>query len=173
VVYSLIIDARPPPAWLSGTNRKQHAARLRDALGVLSRSASLRWHDDGTVTVRLRYEPDERMGVEVHQTALAALLEAVDQAGLHARRAVVSRIASHWTQGAVAGALTGLGLSQTQEDELRPIITLAAIAMGAIAGALLRREVPVFRAVCLPRAGWRLVGVEPEVSGARFRVGLA
>jgi len=96
---------------------------------------------------------------------------AVDGAAMHPAGAVVTRVVSHWTQGAIAGAVTGLGVSTTQEDRLGPAITLAAIATGAIAGAFLRREVPVFRGLRLPHAGWRLVAVEPEASGPRFGAG--
>ena len=133
----------------------------------------MRWRDDNTVCVVLRYEPDHGTGADAHQTALAAVVWAAGGAGLHPIRAEVSRVASHWTQGAVAGALTGIGLSRTQPDEAGPVIALAAVALGAIVGSFVRRDVPVFRALHLPYAGWRLVPVEPEVSGPRFRVGLA
>jgi hypothetical protein len=168
-----MFEARRPPYWLSGTHRDQHSAQLRAALGELARDVVVRWKDSSTLTVVLRYEPHERRGDEVHHSALGALVLAAGRAGLQPSGAVVTRVASHWTQGAIAGALTGLGLSQTQEERLGPAITLAAIALGAFAGALLRREVPVYRALRLPYAGWRLVAVEPEASGPRFRVGLA
>jgi hypothetical protein len=173
VVYHLMLEARRPPSWLSGERRDEHGARLRAALGALGRDVSLRWRGDSRLAIVLRYEPDRRLGRDPHEAALMAVVRAADRAGLHPSGAVVTRVASHWTQGAIAGALTGLGLSQTQEDNLGPVITLAAIAMGAVAGAFLTREVPVFRALRLPYAGWRLVAVEPEVSGPRFRVGLA
>jgi hypothetical protein len=172
VVYHLLLDARRPPSWLSGALPDQHAARLRSALGALARDVTVRWRDASTLTLMLRYEPDGRRGDRTHQAVLAAVLRAADRAGLHPSGAVVTRVASHWTQGAIAGALTGLGLSQTQREDLGPAITLAAIALGAVAGAFLCREVPVLRALRLPYAGWRLVAVEPEVSGPRFRVGL-
>ena len=133
---------------------------------------SLRWANQTTLFVVLRYEPDWRRGREAHQAALAALVAAVAGADLHPSGAVVTRVASHWTQGAIAGALTGVGLSQTQEESLGPAITLAAIAVGAVAGAFVRREVPVLRALDLPYAGWRLVTVEPEASPTRIRLGL-
>ncbi|HSR22284.1 MAG TPA: hypothetical protein VLW53_01955 [Candidatus Eisenbacteria bacterium] len=173
MVYHLMLEARRPPSWFSGAHRDQHSARLRAALGALARDVALRWKDDATLAIVLRYEPDERRPEDLHQSALWALVRAADRAGLQPTGAVVTRVASHWTQGAIAGALTGLGLSQTQEERLGPAITLAAIALGAVAGAFLRREVPVYRALRLPYAGWRLVAVEPEVSGPRFRVGLA
>lgn len=173
MVYHLSFEARRPPSWLSETNRDQHAARMRAALGVLSRDVALRWKDGGTLAVMLRYETGERRGDDIHQQALRAVVRAAGESGLQASGGVVTRVASHWTQGAIAGALTGLGLSQTQDDRLGPAITLAAIALGAFAGAFLSREVPVYRAVRLPYAGWRLLAVEPEVSGPRFRVGLA
>lgn len=159
--------------WLSAARRDQYTAWLRSALGSLAGDATIRWRDEGTLTVRLRYEGDDQEGVEVHQSALGTMVQAADRAALQATGAVVTRVASHWTQGAIAGALTGLGVSQTQEDRLGPAITLAAIALGAVAGGFLRREVPVYRALRLPYAGWRLVPVEPEAGGARFRVGLA
>lgn len=173
MVFHLTLDARRAPPWLSNTSRGEHAARLRAGLGSLARDVTLRWRDESTVVIRLRYEPDERRGLDDHQHALRAVVLAVDGAALHPTNAIVTRVVSHWTQGAIAGAVTGLGLSQTQEEHLGPVITLAAIATGAIAGAFLRREVPVFRGLRLPHSGWRLVAVEPEASGPRFRVGLA
>jgi hypothetical protein len=173
VVYYLTLEAHRPPLWVTGSTRDQHAARLRAALGSVARNASLRWQDQRTLAVKLRYEVDARDGEVAHQVALARLVWASGRADLRPVRAVVTRVGSHWTQGAIAGALTGVGLSQTQDDRLGPVITLAAIAMGAAAGAFLRREVPVFRALRLPRAGWRLVAVEPETSPARLHVGLA
>lgn len=142
-------------------------------LGPLARDVSLRWRDDRTLAIGVRYEPDPGEGREAHQRVLESALGAAVRIGLEPGGAAVTRLASHWTAGAIAGAVTGLGLSQTQEDHLGPAITLAAIALGAVAGAFLRREVPVFRALRLPYAGWRLVPVEPEVSSPRFRVGLA
>lgn len=100
-------------------------------------------------------------------------MAALDRAGLFPASGVVSRVATHWTQGALAGAITGVGLSRTQEDRLQPVVAVAAIVAGALLGAFVRREVPVFRAVRLPATGWRLVPVEPEASAARIRVGLA
>ena len=173
MVFHLTLDARRAPPWLSSTSRGEHAARLRAGLGPLARDATLRWRDESTLVIRLRYEPDRRRGRDDHQHVLRAVVLAVDGAALFPTNAVVTRVASHWTQGAIAGAVTGLGVSQTQEEQLGPAITLAAIAMGAIAGAFLRREVPVFRGLRLPYAGWRLVAVEPEASAPRFRVGLA
>jgi hypothetical protein len=173
VVYHLVLEARRAPAWASGADRDHHAARLRNALGDLAGCASVRWKDDTTLSVVLRYEQDRRPDGDVHQAALAAVVWAANRAGLGPSRAEVTRVASHWTQGAVAGALTGVGLSRTQPDDVGPVIALAAIALGAIVGSFLRRDVPVFRALHLPHAGWRLVAVEPEVSGPRFRVGLA
>lgn len=139
----------------------------------MHRDATLHWKDGATLAVRLRYEPDPKRGDASHQAVLAAVVQAADRAGLRPSWAMVTKVASHWTQGAIAGAVTGLGLSQTQREDLGPAITLAAIAVGAVAGAFLYREVPVFRALKLPYAGWRLVAVEPEVSGPRFRLGLA
>jgi len=173
MVYHLTLDARRAPLWLSNTRRGEYAARLRAGLGPLARDLSLRWRDESTLVIRLRYEPDKRRGLDDHQSILRTVVLAVDGAALHPTNAVVTRVLSHWTQGAIAGAVTGLGLSQTQEEQLGPAITLAAIAMGAVAGAFLRREVPVFRGLRLPHAGWRLVAVEPEASSPRFRVGLA
>lgn len=173
MVYHLVLEARRPPPWLFGARRRQHTARLRDALGGLAKNVTLHWRDESTLSVVLRYEADPKGGDDAHQSVLTDLVRAADRAGLHARGAVVTRVASHWTQGAIAGALTGLGVSQTQREDLGPAITLAAIALGAVAGAFLYREVPVFRALHLPYAGWRLVAVEPEVSGPRFRLGLA
>ncbi len=173
MVYHLTLEARRPPQWLSGAQRSQDAARLRAGLGILARDVSFRWRDESSLVVLLRYEADQCHGRDAHQSALDTLIHTAERAGLHPTGAVVTRVLSHWTQGAIAGALTGLGLSQTQEDYLGPAITLAAIAMGAAAGALLRREVPVFRALRLPYAGWRVVAVEPEVSAPRFRVGFA
>jgi hypothetical protein len=172
VVYHLLLEARRPPVWLSAAHRDQHTAWMRAALGSMARDAAIRWRNDSILTVRLRYEPADEGGVDVHQSALWAVVRATDRAALHATGAVVTRVASHWTQGAIAGALTGLGVSQTQEDRLGPAITLGAIALGAVAGGFLRREVPVFRALRLPYAGWRLVAVEPEAGGTRFRVGI-
>jgi len=173
MVYHLVVEARRAPPWLSHTPRAEHLARLRAGLGPLARDVSLRWRDETTLVIRLRYEPDPRRALEVHHHALRAVVLAVDGAAMHPAGAVVTRVVSHWTQGAIAGAVTGLGLSTTQEDRLGPAITLAAIATGAIAGAFLRREVPVFRGLRLPHAGWRLVAVEPEASGPRFGLGLA
>jgi hypothetical protein len=173
VVYHLVLEARRPPSWLSGAHRDLHTNRLRAALGTLARDAAVHWKDGSTLSVVLRYEPDAGRGHAAHQSVLSMVVRAADRAGLRPTGAAVTRVASHWTQGAIAGALTGLGLSQTQEDDLGPAITIAAIALGALAGAFLRREVPVFRALHLPYAGWRLVAVEPEVSRPRFRVGLA
>jgi hypothetical protein len=173
VVYHLALETRRPPSWASGVRRDYHAAQLRAALGGLAGCATLHWRDDSTLAIVLRYEPGARLDHDPHQAALAAVVWAAERAELHPVRAVVTRVASHWTQGAIAGAVAGIGVSRTQQDEMGPVIALAAIAMGAIVGAFLRRDVPVFRAVHLPRAGWRLVSVEPEVSGPRFRVGLA
>jgi len=172
MVYHLTLEASLPPPWLSGARRAWYAARLRTGLGALAGDVSLRWRDDRALVVVLRYEPDARRGLHDHQQALTTLLQAAERADLHPGRAVVTRVVSHWTQGAIAGALTGLGLSQTQEEHLGPAITLAAIAIGAVAGAFVRRDVPVYRALRLPFAGWRLVAVEPEVSAPRIRLGL-
>jgi hypothetical protein len=140
---------------------------------VLAGDVSLRWTDECTLVARLRYEPDERRGRQPHQAALNALVQAAERAGLEVGGAIVTRVLSHWTQGAIAGAVTGLGVSVTQEDSLGPAITLATIALGAIAGAFVRREVPAFRALRLPYAGWRLLTVEPEASAPRIRLGLS
>jgi hypothetical protein len=133
----------------------------------------VRWKNDSSLRLVVRYEPERSGGAGAHTEVLGLVVRAAERAGLHVSRAEVTRVASHWTQGAVAGALTGVGLSRTQPDEAGPLIALAAIAMGAVVGSFLRRDVPVFRALRLPRAGWRLVPVEPESSGPRFRVGLA
>ena len=85
----------------------------------------------------------------------------------------MNRVATHWTHGAVAGALTGLGLSQTQDDEVQPLIALAAVFLGALVGGLVRREAPLYRAAQLPASGWRLIAVEPEATAGRYRLGPA
>ena len=72
----------------------------------------------------------------------------------------------------IASLEVRLGLSRTQEDWYQPLVTLGAVAIGALAGALVRREVPVFRAALLPYTGWRLIQVEPESTTTRFRLGL-
>lgn len=173
MVHHLTVEARRPPSWVSAVQADEHVRRLRDALGGLARDVSLRWADPSRLVLLLRYEPDGQPRRLGHQTAVDVVMEAVRQAGLYPTSALVSRVATHWPQGAIAGALTGLGLSQAVEDEMRPAVTLVAIVVGAIAGALVRREVPVFRAALLPATGWRLIAVEPEVSAPRFRVGLA
>ena len=173
MVHHLTVEARRPPSWVSAVQPDEHARRLRDALGGLARDVSLRWADPSRLVLVLRYEPDGQLRRLGHQPAVDVVMEAVRQAGLYPTSARVSRVATHWAQGAIAGALTGLGLSQTLEEELQPAVTLAAIVLGAVAGALVRREVPVFRAALLPATGWRLIAVEPEVSAPRFRVGLA
>ena len=173
MVYHLTLEALQPPQGVAGGRRAERTERLRTGLGDLARDVSLHWRGDRTLVILLRYEPDERRGRDAHQVALGALVQAAERADLQPIGALVTRVVSHWTQGAIAGALTGLGLSQTQEDHLGPAITLASIAAGAVVGAFLRREVPVFRALRLPYAGWRLVPVEPETSAPRFRVGLA
>jgi hypothetical protein len=172
MVYHLSFEARRPPAW-AAPGRERYRAALRSALGPLARDASIRWKDDSTLSLVLRYEPEERRGRDAHQAVLATVVRAAERAGLFPMGAGVTRVLSHWTQGAIAGAVTGLGLSRTQPDEAGPAIALAAVAAGAILGAFLRREVPVLRAVRLPYAGWRLVLVEAEVSSVRFRLGLA
>ena len=173
MVFQLSIEARRPPSWLSGAHRDQHVARLRASLGGLARDATIRWTADSTLSLVLHYEPPDQCSRERHQVVLLAVMRAVDRAGLFATGATVSRVATHWTQGAIAGALTGLGLSRTQEDRYQPLVTLGAVAVGALAGALVRREVPVFRAALLPYTGWRLIQVEPESRTSRFRLGLA
>jgi hypothetical protein len=173
MVFQLRIEARRPPSWLSSTHRDQHVSRLRTALGGLARDARIRWTLDSTLSLVLHYEPDGPEFRERHQVVLLTVMRACDQAGLFATSATVSRIVSHWTQGAIAGALTGLGLSRTQEDRYQPAVALGAIALGALAGAFVRRETPVYRAALLPYTGWRLIQVEPESSAARFRVGFA
>ena len=129
--------------------------------------------DDSTLAVLLRYESDRRHTRDRHQAVLALVMRAVTEASLYPTKAVVRQVATHWTQGAFAGALTGLGLSQTQDDDVQPAIALGAIVIGAVLGAFVRREVPVFRGAFLPATGWRLIAVEPEVSSTRFRVGFA
>ena len=173
MLFHLRVEARRPPPWLSSTDRNQHVSRLREALGGLARDARVRWTQDSTLSLVLRYEPDGPECRERHQVVLLAVMRACEQAGLFATGAVVSRVVSHWTQGAFAGALTGLGLSRTQDDRYQPAVALGAIVLGALAGAFVRREIPVFRAALLPYTGWRLIQVEPESSAARFRVGLA
>jgi len=148
-------------------------SRLRAALGGLARDARFRWTEESRLRLVLRYEPDRAGCRERHQVVLLAVMRACDQAGLFASSAIVSRVVTHWTQGAIAGALTGLGLSRTQEERYGPALALGAVFVGALAGALVRREVPVYRAALLPYAGWRLIQVEPESSTTRFRVGLA
>ena len=172
MVFQLTVDARRPPSWLSSAHHDQHLARLRATLGALARDASVRWTHDSTLSVVLRYEPEEPLSRERHQVVLLAVTRAVDQAGLFATGGVVSRLMTHWTQGAIAGALTGLGLSRTQEDRYQPLVALGAVVVGAVAGAFVRREVPVFRAALLPYTGWRLIQVEPEASSTRFRLGM-
>ncbi len=173
MVFQLTVDARTPPAWLSSAPRDQHVRRLQAALGRLARDVTFRWVEEGRLRVALRYEPDRAGHRDRHQVVFMAVLRACDQAGLFARSAAVSRITSHCAQGALAGALTGLGLSRTQEDRYAPAVALGVVLVGAVAGAFLRREVPVYRAAQLPYAGWRLIEVEPEATTTRFRVGLA
>lgn len=171
MVYHLTVEVRRPPAWASHVGRDEYARRLRNGLGRLGRDVSLRWLDDSRGELLLRYEA-AAAGRSPHQAAVEAVMRGVEHAGLYATGATVTRVLTHWTQGAIAGALTGLGLSATQEDDLRPAITIAAIVVGAFAGAFLRRDVPVFRAALLPATGWRLIAVEPEEHAPRFRVGL-
>ena len=52
-------------------------------------------------------------------------------------------------------------------------MALGAVLVGAVAGAFLRREIPVYGAAQLPYGGWRLIEVEPEATTTRFRVGFA
>jgi hypothetical protein len=173
VVFQLTVEARKPPAWLSSTTQDQHVRRLRGALGRLARDVTFRWTEESRLRVVLRYEPDPAGRRERHQVVFVAVLRGCDQAGLFASSAGVSRISTHCAQGALAGALTGLGLSRTQEDRLAPALALGAVLVGAVAGAFVRREIPVYRAAQLPYAGWRLIEVEPEATTTRFRVGLA
>jgi hypothetical protein len=173
LVNHLTVEARRPPLWASGVHREQHSSRLRTALGALARVASWQWTTESTVRLVLRYEPDSRYPGQVNQAVLETAMAALDRAGLFPTSGVVSRVATHWIQGALAGAITGLGLSRTQEDRLQPAVAMAGMLIGALVGAFVRREVPIFRAVRLPATGWRLVPVEPEASAARFRVGLA
>jgi hypothetical protein len=172
-VYHLKVESRRPPSWLSYADRDQHVARLRAGLGGLAGDTSLRWADASNLTLMVRYVTDRQDPRRRHQAVLDAVIVAVGNAGLIATGAMVTRVATHWTQGAIAGALTGLGLSRTQRDEFQPVVALAAVVVGAAAGAFLRREVPVFRGAYLPYTGWRLIAVEPEVSTSRFRLGLA
>jgi len=153
--------------------RDQHINRLRSNLGELARNASLRWLDASTLTVLLRYRTERRHAGDRHQEALDAVCRALNWAGLYPTRAVVNRVATHWTHGAVAGALTGLGLSQTQDDDVQPLIALAAVFVGAVVGGLVRREAPLYRAAQLPASGWRLIAVEPEATASRYRLGPA
>src|SRR5262249_7889516 len=120
MVYHLVVEARRAPRWLTNTTRGEHAARLRAGPGPPARDGSPRWRDERPLEIRLRSEPEERHARAVHQQALQAVILAVDGAALHPAGAVVTRVVSHWTQGAIAGALTGLGLSTTQEDRLGP-----------------------------------------------------
>lgn len=147
--------------------------RLRSNLRELARSTSLRWLDDSTVAIRLRYQADRPHARERHQEALDAVCRALNWAGLYPKKAVVRRVVTHWTYGAVAGALTGLGVSQTQEEDVQPVIALAGVVLGAVLGAFVRREAPVYRAAQLPATGWRLIAVEPEARSSRFRLGPA
>ncbi|HXM55292.1 MAG TPA: hypothetical protein VOB72_07875, partial [Candidatus Dormibacteraeota bacterium] len=117
MVYHLMLEARRPPSWGPGAPRDQHGARLRAALGAMHRDATLHWKDGATLAVRLRYEPDPKRGDASHQAVLAAVVQAADRAGLRPSWAMVTKVASHWTQGAIAGAVTGLGLSQTQRED--------------------------------------------------------
>jgi len=173
LLYHLAVEARRPPSWLSVVPRDQHINRLRSNLGDLSRYASLRWLDDSTLAVLLRYRTDRRHARARHQDALDAVCRAINWAGLYPTRAVVKRVATHWTHGAVAGAVTGLGLSQTQDDDVQPLIALAAVFLGALVGGLVRREAPLYRAAQLPASGWRLIAVEPEATASQYRLGPA
>jgi len=147
--------------------------RLRSNLRELARSTSLRWLDESTLAIRLRYQSDRFHARERHQEALDAVCRAINWAGLYPKKAVVKRVVTHWTHGAVAGALTGLGVSQTQEEDVQPVIALAGVLLGAVLGAFVRREAPVYRAAQLPATGWRLIAVEPEARSTRFRLGPA
>ena len=147
--------------------------RLRSNLRDLAGSTSLHWLDDSTLAIRLRYRSDRVHARERHQEALDAVCRALNWAGLYPKKAVVKRVATHWTHGAVAGALTGLGVSQTQDEDVQPAIALAGVLLGAVLGAFVRREAPVYRAAQLPATGWRLIAVEPESSSSRFRLGPA
>ncbi len=147
--------------------------QLRRGLGQLARNTSMRWLDDSRLAVLVRYRSDDGYPRGRHQDLLDSVCQAIGWAGLYPTRAVVHRVVSHWTHGAIAGALTGLGLSQTQNDDVQPVIALAAVFTGAVLGGFLRREVPVYRAAQLPAVGWRLIAVEPEASPIRYRLGRA
>ena len=173
LVYHLAVEACRPPSWLSAVPRDQHVNRLRSNLRDLAQSTSLRWLDDSTLAIRLRYRSDRLHARERHQEALDAVCRALNWAGLYPKKAVVKRVATHWTLGAVAGALTGLGLSRTQEENVQPAVALAGVLLGAVVGAFVRREAPVYRAAQLPATGWRLIAVEPEATSSRYRLGPA
>ena len=177
MVYHLAVEACRPPSWLSAVPRDQHINRLRSNLRELARSTSLRWLDDSTLAIRLRYRSDRLHARERHQEALDAVCRALNWAGLYPKKAVVKRVATHWTQGAVAGALagavTGLGLSRTQDEDVQPAIAFAGVVLGALLGAFVRREAPVYRAAHLPATGWHLIAVEPEAASSRYRLGPA
>lgn len=148
-------------------------SRLRTGLGELARRTSLRWLDGSTLALLVRYRADGRYTRIRHQELLDQVCQAIGWAGLYPTAAVVNRVATHWTHGAIAGALTGLGLSQTQDDDVQPAIALAAVVAGAVLGGFLRRDVPVYRAAQLPAIGWRLIAVEPESSHNSYRLGRA
>lgn len=173
MIHQLTVEARRPPPWASGVHREQHSSRLRAALGPLASVASWHWTTESTLLLVLRYEPDSQHPARVNQAVLEATMAALGKAGFFPTGGMVNRVATHWTEGALAGALTGLGLSRTLGERLQPGLAVAAIALGALVGAFVRREVPLFHAVRLPATGWRLVPVEPEAGAARFRVGLA
>lgn len=147
--------------------------RLRSHLGGLAASAKLHWLDASTLVVLLRYMADRRHARDRHQDALDAVCRAINWAGLYPTKAVVNRVATHWTLGAVAGALTGLGLSQTQDEAVQPLIALAGVFLGALIGGFVRREASLYRAAQLPASGWRLIAVEPEAASSRYRLGPA
>src|SRR5262249_60042528 len=106
--------------------------RLRSNLRELARTTSLRWLDDSTLAIRLRYQSDRSHARERHQEALDAECRALNWAGLYPKKAVVKRVVTHWTHGAVAGPLTGLGVAQTHAGHVHPLLAHAEVALVAV-----------------------------------------